>query len=353
MTRKLISLLAFLVSPVVVWSNNFHGYLSYVDKAEHYIVNDDYKNAQRCYDSAFHEWPKPFAIDLFNDLKCANLNTDYYGVKLIAIRLMGLGCELSFFENPEYLRKFRCTREWKSLMNEYVAIRAKYIKGNNWKLRTEIEQIQVKDQFLRQQDHNYTFLRDSIYHADDTIKASLLAIFKRKFPNEYDYGIFLYNDTTLINHHPLHVTILHNYGKFDTAIVHNANTQVFDFTRILIMAVEKGDMHPEDFALLNDRSGKYMKGYGYGQQALLIKINKRLYYDMQGPAVVQDIENNRKNIGLCTRADGRDKLIYAARANNNGFILLKSLFGISDFGIPFTENQIKKMFVDTGVTMEH
>ncbi len=347
-----IFLLALLYFPSGVWGGNFKNYLSYIDRAESCIVYDNFKEAQVFYDSAFHSWNKPFAIDLLNDLKCANLNTDYPTVRLLASHLVSLGCELSFFQEPIYLSAFRGSPEWKSLIDEYPAIRMKYVKNNDWKLRSQIEKMCAKDQFLRQLDHNYTFLRDSIYKTDDTIKTELQHIFKHKFPNEYDFGVFLSDDTTLMDYHPLHIIILHNYGKDDTAVVHNANLKTFDFTNILLAAVEKGDMHPEDFALLNDRSGKFMIGYGFGQMALLYKIDKKLYCEKESTKMNDEITANRKRIGLCTREDGRKKLIYDKIRNSNKFILRKSLFGISDFGIPWSENQLKKLFIDTGVTLE-
>jgi hypothetical protein len=350
--KKIMAIL-LLFLPVVGFCDNFNEYLLYTNKAETFLIQDNYKRAQICYDIAFHSWNKPFAIDIFNSLKCANLNRDYPKVKSLAVRLISLGCELSFFDDPDYLTGFRTSKEWRSLINEYPNIREKYIRNNSWKLRGQIEQIQAKDQFLRRQNPNYTFLRDSIYKEDDTIKIELLQLFKHKFPNEYNYGVFLKDDTTLMDYEPLHIILLHNYGKFDTSQVHNANMHTYDFTQILMDAVKKGDMHPEEFALLNDRSGEFMTCGGYGQMSLLTKIKGKLYYDNYAQKANDKFEKNRKEIGLCTQQEGREKLIYDKKKNINKFILRKSTFGIVFWGDDmFSEKMIRNLFIDTGVTID-
>src|SRR5271165_6748424 len=101
MLKLVILLLIFI--PSIVFGNNFQSYLSYVNKAEISITHDDYKKAQSYYDTAFHLWDKPFAIDLYNDLRCANIDSDYMGVRSIAKKMMALGCTLSFFDIPSYL----------------------------------------------------------------------------------------------------------------------------------------------------------------------------------------------------------------------------------------------------------
>ena len=349
--RIIICLLLLL--PTALRANDFKAYLSYTNKAESCIVQDNYTQAQHYYDSAFRIWNYPFAIDLSNDLKCANLNKDDTTVKALAARLMAIGCPLSYFQNAEYLSRFRASVQWRSLLNAYPALRLRYSRSVNWRLRTDIEMMQAKDQFFRQQDPNYTFLKDSTYRFDDTAKAWLTAILKQKFPTEYDYGVFLRDDTTLMDYEPLHIIILHNWGKFNPKDVPNGNPNTLDFTAVLTTAVEKGQMHPEDYAMLNDRSGEFKHGAGYGQEALLWKLKGGLYYEKTLQKIGDSIEANRKSIGLCTREEGRAKLLYDKTKNTNKFILRKSLFGIISWTTDiFTEKQIKNMFIDTGVRLD-
>ncbi len=350
--RILIFLLLLL--PSALSADDFKAYLAYTNKAESALVQDNYIQAQQYYDSAFKAWNKPFAIDISNALKCANLNKDDNTVTACATRLINLGCPLSYFQDAEYLLRYRGTVQWRSVINIYPMLRMRYSRSMNLRLRTEIEQMQAKDQFFRQQDHNYTFLKDSTYRGDDTAKAWLMKTFTHKFPNEYDYGVFLQDDTTLMDYEPLHIIILHNWGKFNDKDVTNGNPHTLDFTQVLTTAVEKGQMHPEDFAMLDDRSGEFKHGAGYGQEALLWKLKGGLYYEKTIQKIGDSIEANRKSIGLCTREEGRAKLIYDKTKNTNKFILRKSLFGIISFGGAelFNEKQIKNMFVDTGVKLD-
>ncbi len=351
--KNIIVIIALAFLPQHVRSESFQKYLSFINKAESYLVQDDYKRAQISYDFAFHTWGKPFAVDLFNALKCANLNRDYAKVRALAKRLVALGVEISFFENPEYLDSFRRSVEYGLLISEYPDIRLRYLQHNNWKLRTTVEQMLPVDQYLRRMNPVYTFLRDSIYKRDDTVKAKLVHLFKNKFPNEYDYGVFMQDDTTVVDWEPLHIVILHNYGKFDTTGGYHFNLSTYDFTPLLIDAVRKGDMHPEEFAMLNDRSGKFMMGHGYGQENMLTKIKNRLYYEKQGEKVIIEIEKNRSDIGICNREQGRQKLIYDAKSNVHKFILRRNAFGVVFFsGYEFPEKVVKNLFVDTGVTVD-
>ncbi len=350
--RAIIFLLLLL--PSALSANDFKAYIAYTNKAESALVQDNYIQAQRYYDSAFKAWNKPFAIDLSNALKCANLNKDDNTVTACATKLINLGCPLSYFQDAEYLLRYRGTVQWRSVINAYPGMRMRYLRTMNLRLRTEIEQMQARDQFFRQQDPKYTFLKDSTYRGDDTTKTWLMKTFSHKFPNEYDYGIFLRDDTTLMDYEPLHIMILHNYGAFDAKDVPGTNLRTLDFTKTLLTAVEKGDMHPEDFAMLNDRSGKFRLGEGYGQELQLWKLKGGLYYEKTGQKIGDSIEANRKSIGLCTREEGRAKLIYDQTKNTNKFILRKSLFGIVSFGGAelFNDKQIKNMFYDTGVKLD-
>ena len=335
-----------------LFGNSYKDYISYTNKAELAIVMGNVKQAQACYDTAFSFWKKPFAVDLYNDLRCANIDSNFQKVHALAKQLLGLGCPLTLFDTPEYLRKFRTSSDYVALINEYPSIRSKYIRNNDWKLRIQIEKLRAKDQVLRQQSNNYTQLRDSLYKADDTIKTELLNIFKQGFPNEYNYGVFLYNDTTLMEYEPLHLIILHNYSKFDVATLPNPNTKNMDFTAILMKAVKGGRMHPMEFAYLNDRSGKYMIGKGYWQTDILMNIHGKLYYNNASKQEETDVDKNRSELGLGTIGEEKAKALFFAQ-NKNKFIMFRHMGNIVKMkGMEFTEQQMKLMFTDTGITID-
>lgn len=325
-------------------------YFYYVNSAEKYIITNEYKLAMNSYDSAFEIWQRPFAVDLFNAMKCGSFDSDNVYIKKIAVRLIRLGCESSFFQSPDYLASFRASTEWRDLINEYMALRMNYISHNNFKLRTKIEQLNLKDKMLRNIDHNYTFLKDSIYKVDDTVKYELLKLFKNKFPNEYDYGIFLKDDTTLLNYEPLHLIILHNYSDFDTAVIKSANVKNYNFTDILLKEVKLGNMHPQEFAYLNDRSGRYkVDNTGYSQEGIVTKIKDKYYFAKHTLASDEKIDKKRSSIYLDKINEERSKTIYCIK-NENIFILFRHMGYVINYkGFMFTDKQIESWFMEAKI----
>lgn len=345
--RALIGI--FLLCPFLAQSSDFNKYLSFVNKAEAMIVKDEHEKACRYFDSALRVWDKPFAVDLHNYLKCANSVERYNDVKVIAGMLVSLGCDLRFFEQPSSLAKFKTTVFWPELLAEYPDRKMKYVKNNDWKIRLLVERIVAQDQFLRAQNPVYTFLKDSIYDNDNDIREMLFEMFKAKFPNEYDYGVFLEDDTTLLPYEPLHLVLLHNYGEFDTSVVHNANTKTHDFTEFLLRSVKMGQMHPQEFAYLNDRSGKFMIGKGYRQaDGFLVKIDGKMFFN--NFAKEDEIDTNRAQLGLISYEEEGKKAIYMVQRKNK-FILFRHMGYIVRMAhLDIPQNLMKIMYTDANVT---
>lgn len=350
--RKSFILLAFITffQSAFIYGDDFQAYLHFTNKAELYIVDGQFILAQKAFDTAFIYWQKPFAIDLSNYLRCANSNKDYKAVKATAAQLISLGCEMSFFSSPVYLTEFRKSALWVDLVNAYPDLRQKFISKNNWTLRSKIERLLALDQSLRQQDPNYTVLKDSIYKSDKLIEKEVVAILQQAFPNEYNCGIYFDNDTTIAPYGLLHIVILHNYIKIDEHVAGTISKTTYNFTKLLSDAVAKGQMHPQEFIYLNDRSVDYKLGDGFGQDGLLINIDGKLYHDNYTPVYQKKYDDARKKIGLNDIASERKKACF--NANNSEYIFFRHMGYIIKFtGITFTEKQMK-LFVYTGVNVK-
>lgn len=344
--KKITTLLSlFFLLSGNIYGFNAKEYYRHINCAEQSIVQKNYKLALKYYDSAFKSWQAPFATDIYNALLCANIDSNNTYVANMATRLMVLGCEIAFFERPDYLQFFRTSAEWGHLINEYPQLRIKYLKTTDLKLRTKIDQLLCKDQRLRDIDPGYTYLKDSIYKVDDTIKMELRTIFGKKFPNEYDYGVYVESDTVLMKDSPLQTLLLHNYGKFDTSVVPNANVRAYDFTKILMKAIESGKMPAQEFAYLNDRSGQFKINEGFLDDMIITEINGKYYYDNQSHSVENKANENRRSIHLVSRAAEREKAVYCIK-NKNKFIFFHFYYITSFPGMFFSEKQIKGMFTE-------
>ncbi len=222
---------------------------------------------------------------------------------------------------------------------------------NNWELRSRIEKLFALDQCLRQQDPNYSYLKDSIYALDKLIESEVIGMLHHKYPNEYVCGIFLDNDTTISSYLPLHIVILHNYVCLSEKDAGNLAKCTFDFTTTLLNAVKKGQMHPQEYAYLNDRSGKFNIGEGYGQDGLLTNINGKIYYNNYLTVFQNKIDSARKEIGLPDLASERKKGCF--NVNNRYFVFFRYMGYVHQItGMTFSDKKLKAYFIDSGVNIK-
>lgn len=333
-----------LTSPFV-GAQPLHKYQHHIHNAELMLMAGKFSPALQQYDSAFSFACCPFAVDIYNAMKCASISRDYEKVSLMALRLVNLGCEINFFEKSTFLIGYRQSNLWPGFVKAYSKSREQFVKRNNWALRRDIALLEAMDQYQRVKDYRNT---DSIYMQDDKNKKVLVELLRDSFPNEYDYGVFIEHDTTLIPFHPLTLTILHNYGKYTPEMIQGYNKNNVDLTAVLEKAVGKMELPPENFAQLNDVSGLYKKGKGYGQDGILTKIGKKVYYNKWDNGTLVSINTNRAQIGLGPIALEVKKLLYESFTNPHGFILHKSWFTISSYDLAFSEPMIHKVFQYSG-----
>ncbi len=312
--RRLILLLLVgcfsCLQPAQCAQRSFEKYLYYINKAEAELMGEHFKVASKYYDSALIVWTHPFAQDLVNQLICASHDSDYASVHYCARKLIHLGCPLSFFVKPTYLNGFRNTRYFKILIWEYSKFRPEFTHKNNWNMRTQIELLVATDELnVIQAQAN-----KSNYTGDDTVRETLDRLFKNGYPNEYDYGVFMRDDTTIATEDPLLPVLAHNYGKYDTIGLTDTTRKWHDYTQLLSEGITKGTLHPEAFAWLNDKAGIYKQGAGFGEyDVLVLGDDKKYYTPIHDSAMAVSIDSNRLRLGLLPHSAQLTKMEYALK----------------------------------------
>lgn len=170
-----------------------------INKAESYLINNKYREADSCYLIAFNTTIAPFNKDLLNYTK---ISSDFNGLKLVCRKLAERGFKKEEILKIENLKKFIRSKEGKILIENYSKIKPKY----NLKLRKSIDSLNYLDQKYRQSDDCYSVFNNEIKHIDSLNGMWLKNLFKTYgFPSEEQLGFYTEDDYcplfTLIFHH--------------------------------------------------------------------------------------------------------------------------------------------------------
>lgn len=344
--KNIINCLFFCLFSSIATAQTYEIYLNRISVAEMLITQNKFKEAIDAYDVAFANWKTPFALDYYNAMLCATYTNDYVHLKKMAEQLVLLGCNLDFFEKQNKLIPFRCRKEYLDFVKEYSDLRNRFEKKCNKKLRAKIEEMNARDQYWRVQDRNYKIMPEKTYHEDDLIMQGVLPMFRKNYPNEYEVGVWVEQDTVLSNLDGLFIIILHNYQDLG-AERYLAKRLAFDVTKKLRNLLSTGKIHPQMFAYLNDRSGKFKEGKGWYQESAIWEIEGRNYFENLS-AIESEVNINRKQINLCTLEDDRAKAKFQFIDRPYlGFKFFKCIGGKTRLGnVKMPKGMLEKGFVE-------
>lgn len=328
---KVIFCLLLLSPALTLEAKSFEKYMYFSNKAELLIAQERYQEAVMQYDSAFACWEKPFAADYRNALQCAvtvdNMEKGYR----YARALMLLGCDIDFFRKQARLKKFRASKAWRQLIDEYTKLRQAYLERCNWQLRSKLEQLRGRDQYWRNQDPTYTICPDSTYKEDKEIMKDLLSSLRDGYPTVWEIGVFISRDTVLESD-PISILLLHNYVSDETY------KEGPDLTVQLLGYVKSGQMHPEVFASLNDRSGEYRVMEGYGYESFVYLIKGKYYTEKRSAAQINSMEELRREIWLDSLEEMKEKFVFQNCLNKGQFDFFQgNILSVVDIPIPLLQ----------------
>lgn len=178
-------------SIISVLPKNVADYYAHINRAELLVTDDKFSEALIVYDSAFAAFKQPFALDYYNAMQCANLAKNFDKTKVYALQLVDLGCNYNFFFKPRTLKAFRASTAYYAFINEYPTRRTAFVRKCDWKMRTKLEGIALRDQYWRSQDPNYERIRTTTYQLDDTLMVEVQQLLKKGYPSEAKIGVVI------------------------------------------------------------------------------------------------------------------------------------------------------------------
>lgn len=279
--------LNLLISSHILLANKVALYHNFVNKAELLICKSDLKNASLSYDSAFAAMPQQaFAQDIYNASVCAIKINNFDKAVSYCKELVVLGCDLNFFtKKASYNALIENRIKWLEVVNSYELLCKNRVKQINWKLRNKIQAIQEIDQSAyRLRGIDKTLTNDVLKQITENIHQEIESLFKNNgYPSEKEIGIFIENDTLIINS-PLNVLIRHSY-----------QTKLYSLKPFLQDALNKGNLKPEEYMAWLDVQEQNEKKAGFGTDPIIV-INRNVYQNTSSPEIRNKINSNRNAV---------------------------------------------------------
>lgn len=252
------------------------GYWAYhqqVIKVEERIQEGDFRQALDLYEEIFAAYDFVFLRDYKVASQLALSVDDRKKCFELIRKGLAEGWEMKNLKKEDYLSPLQQEPEWKSLLEEYPDLRDRYLKRLDLATREEVQEMFKKDQkkamgaLLRLGDkaqEKYALERFAP-HSEAQVKKLIGILETRGYPGEQLIGNDFWASTVLSHHN----SISRDYALNDT---------LYSFVRpLLLNSVERGEMSPYEFALVDDwqiavSSDRSMPGYGFldppGQESL-------------------------------------------------------------------------------------
>lgn len=182
-------------------------YYSSTEKAENYIIRNQFAQAKLTYLQLNKEYPNMYARDIHNAVKCALLSRDLKNAFLFGKKLATKGIELTYF-NSNIFNNMRKNLEWKSFGITYDSILKSSKSKWNTNLKNQVQQLLKEDQA----DYGLVNRKtpEVLYNTTESVTDKLISLLKEEgFPTEEKIGAFTKNDTILIQSPDYNVIIRH------------------------------------------------------------------------------------------------------------------------------------------------
>ncbi len=258
--------------------DDYWEYHQLTNKAEVFVSDERFLEALHVYEGIFATYEFVF----LRDYKIAAQLALYLDQreKAFAYIEQGIvvGWSLKELRKHPYLSKIQHDPAWQKIEVNYPELRKKYLSTLDNSMRERVQKMFKKDQrkalgaFLRigEKAKEKYALKKFAPHSETQIMKLIEMLESSGYPGEQLIGNNFWMSTILSHHN----SITQDYVKNDT---------LYHFVRpLLIKAIEKGQMSPYEFALVDDwyiavSSGRIAPGYGFlnqPRQATLTTTNQ-------------------------------------------------------------------------------
>lgn len=324
---KTFLLIFFLFNYYYTFSqNNYLSYHKLIYLAEGKILDEKYSDALNIYDSTFAIYEKKFSKDIYNAAICAAILDDKIKSKKYIYELSNYGIRYIHIIRRSIFRK----AIKKSFFSFYLDYRKNRKKEMNilsfYKHKHFLDSLVFLDQQFRIKKGSYSIFSDTIKKID-SLNIILLKnyLLKNEYPNEKQYKIQypneLYNPWAILRHY-------YTFKIKDDTL-----------SNILYSNVITGNLHINTYySFLNQQpKKKIIQELG---NTLIFKYNDILYEIDYSKKIIEQINQNRLNVGLDSYFDYRKKLLYD-KLNGKYPFIFNNIFGI--ISIPELFNNLIKI----------
>jgi hypothetical protein len=218
-------------------SDSLRAYYYYVHKAEHNIINKDYADARKSYDSAFHYLKSPFAVDINNKFVCCIYNGDFQSAIIEAEILIKRGASLRMFSAFRY-KTFRETPQFREMVANYSRWHDEYLGNTNQRLirtlRILIDADQAVHCMLPSLYSDSSFVAKMRMNDDSLSDVLAKLLLDNDFLSEDIIGINCTVDSSFSSQPLYGLIVLHQIQKGGSRL-----------NKILYQAMQQGKLRPE------------------------------------------------------------------------------------------------------------
>ena len=265
-------------TPTINVPENYLGYHEQINKIEEFIGNEQFKEALTLYNDVFNSFDFVFLRDYKNAAQIALYLNEKGNAFEIIKKGMAAGWDLKNLKRNKYLSKLQHEPGWKRIEEEYPELQTEYFERIDDTTRVKVHKMFKMDQRKAM---------GALFRIGD--KAQERYAIKKFAPHsEIQLHKFIkiledpgYPGERLIGNNYWMSTILSHHNSITTAYV-NKDT-LYNFIRPkLIKAIEKGQISPYEFAMIDDwyiavSSERKQTGYGFlnpPESSTLTETNK-------------------------------------------------------------------------------
>ena len=265
---------------------NYIPYHHTIVKCELLVAEQSFQKAVNLFDSLFTAYDYVFLRDCKIAAEIASLSED----KDAFFRFLEKGIENGWTikEIKKSIRPtpFFSSKEWVRLVEDYENLRNVFVRRIDTQLRTEVRQMLKKDQkmafkaFIRIGDKNQIAYAEKKFapHSEMQLAHLKSLILSKGYPGERLIGNRWWTSVILSHHN----SISKAYNAADTLYV--------DMRPLLLQAIQEGNLHPYEFAIIEDWRTTSLTGHDATRYGYLGKI--------QDTKQMEEVNRQRSMIGL-------------------------------------------------------
>ncbi len=275
---------------------NYLNYHSKVIECEQLIVEGKHTSAINMFDSLFKQFDFLFLKDIKVATELSAYENDYKsGLEFTRLGIKA-GWTLKSINKSKNLQSLKEYSEWSKIVSAYDSLHKIYLSKLNFRLKEQVHEMFKNDQkkalgaFIRigQKSKRRYSERKFAPHSEEQLEHLNQILDEQGYPGEQLIG----NDwwvSVILSHHN---SISKEYNQNDTLYL--------NIRPRLIRAIEKGELHPYEFATIEDWRTAAMNNHDSTSYGFLGKMKDEL--------MLEKADLNRNEIGLRSIALRNDLL---------------------------------------------